>query len=85
MREKSRKIVSLSFFFRFFVQIYTKSFSLKTTLLKWKPDYDSAAAEYDRAGKGFFILRFPHFLIVSFFQPSVTRTRNNSRNVWTLI
>jgi len=25
-------------------------FSLKTSLTKWKPDYDSAAVEYDRAG-----------------------------------
>lgn len=25
-------------------------FSLKTGLLKWKPDYDSAASEYGKAG-----------------------------------
>ena len=26
-------------------------FSLKTSLLKWRPDYDSAADEYNKAGK----------------------------------
>lgn len=31
-------------------------FSLKTSLLKWRPDYDSAADEYNKAGKLFLLL-----------------------------
>ena len=32
--------------------------SLKTNLTKWKPDYDSAASEYAKAGKGWIIVLF---------------------------
>lgn len=36
---------------RYCVKIFT--FSLKTGLLKWSPDYDTAANHYDKAGKGY--------------------------------
>lgn len=38
-------------------------FSLKTSLLKWRPDYDSAADEYNKAGK--LIKLFKPFFVIS--------------------
>ena len=38
-------------------------FSLKTSLLKWRPDYDSAADEYNKAGK--LIKLFKTFFVIS--------------------
>lgn len=34
-----------------FISIFNIIFSLKTSLLKWRPDFDSAADEYNKAGK----------------------------------
>ena len=38
---------------------YLPIFSMKTGLLKWKPDYDGAAFEYGKAGNGSVKIGFP--------------------------
>lgn len=37
--------------FIYFCIILLKTYSLKTSWLKWNPDYDSAAHSFDKAGK----------------------------------
>jgi hypothetical protein len=54
--------------------------SLKTSLLKWKPDYDSAGDEYNKAGKKQTIAINVHNLITKTFfsyQQWPTETQNN--------
>lgn len=55
------------------------SFSLKTSLLKWRPDFDSAADEYNKAGK-YFTANSSEFLII--FSQLIQRCASATQKVW---
>jgi gamma-soluble NSF attachment protein len=54
---------------------FSPSSSLKTGLLKWRPEYDIAADEYNKAGEWVFVAGFPiqnfFFLKLLIFPPAV--------------
>lgn len=47
------------------VQFSSYIFSLKTSFMKWKPDYDSAASEYAKAGENLFVFFHTQHLTVT--------------------